>query len=63
MADREILSWDTGRGTWGGVISVQADGSLLIAPDDDYYTGVLPPDQAAELARAILARTKKDGAA
>jgi hypothetical protein len=32
------------------------DEGLSVEPDDGYYAGTLPPEQAIELARAILQR-------
>lgn len=38
-----------------GLIFVNVDGGLSIEPDDDYYSGELSPEEALELAKAIVA--------
>lgn len=40
-----------------GTISVEEDGSLVVMPYDDYYTGDIKPEEAKRLALAILERT------
>lgn len=37
-----------------GHIVIGPSGGLIIVPEDDFYTGVMDPTEAVELARAIL---------
>lgn len=44
----------------GGYIQVRTDGSVEVSVGDDHYSGSLPPEQAHQLALAILQRLPQD---
>lgn len=45
----------TGKPITEGYVELKSDG-LHVVPDDDYYSGVIAPKDAIELARSILAQ-------
>jgi hypothetical protein len=56
MESARVWTWQTAtRRTVMGSVVIGPHG-LIVIPEDDYYCGVMSPEDAVELARAILDR-------